>query len=534
MRPGACPSTRIRRAASLAALLFCTVLLSARLAPAVVRSGPYALVYTVSPHPSAPASPPRTDVELTIGGLSGEKSLQLQMPVWSPGDYHVMNHGKYVRDFAALAPKDQPLTVTRPDENTWAVATGGEETVRIRYSLPVTPPGFFSENVMVRDRYAFYNGPATYLYVVGHKQDPAILRVRLPKGWKSATTPLEPLPASAADPANPAEPPQLEFKAPDYDTLADSPLVAGDFAERTFTFAGRPHTLVFFNAHQGMDYDSFLPVVKKVVAEENRLMGGPPYPRYSFFIDVNGRGGGLEHLNAQRIAWSKGLPVRFAADFVAHEFFHLWNVKRVRPFVLGPFDYVHPPKTRNLWWSEGVTEYFAQLSTLRAGLHTEAEFLEQQGAAISALQNTPARLRVTADESSLRVWEAGNSSGYGGLNYYLKGQLIGLCLDLKLRHATGGRASLDDVMRDLMARYGLPKPGFPEDGLRDAMIRAGGAAMGPFYDRLARSTEEMPFAECLGYMGLRLEQEGSRYKITTANQADAGSFALRQAWMKGR
>jgi predicted metalloprotease with PDZ domain len=522
-------SARSLRGRTVLAVLFtCIVLLPARLAPAVVRSAPYALTYTISPHPSAAASPPHTDVELTIGGLAGEKSVQLQMPVWSPGDYHVMNHGRFVRDFAAFAAKDKPLTVTRPDENTWDVTTEGEDAVRVRYSLPVTPPGFFSENVMVRDRYAFYNGPATYMYVVGHKQDPATLRIRLPQGWKGATTPLEPVTSSAADPAS------VEFKAPDYDMLVDSPLVAGDFAERTFNYAGRPHTLVFFNAHQGMDYASLLPVVQRIVAEENRLMGGLPYPRYSFFIDVNGRGGGLEHLNAQRIAWSKGLPVRFAADFVGHEFFHLWNVKRVRPLALGPFDYVHPPKTRNLWWSEGVTEYFAELSSLRAGLHTEAEFLEQQAGAISALQNTPARLRVTADESSLRVWEAGNSSGYGGLSYYLKGQLIGLCLDLKLRHITSGRASLDGVMRDLMARYGLPKPGFPEDGLRDAVVRAGGEEMGPFYDKLARSMDEMPFAECLGYAGFALEKDGSRYKISMPPQADADSMALRQAWMKGR
>jgi predicted metalloprotease with PDZ domain len=515
------------RAAQVLTAALSLFLLPAYLAPAGVRSTPLALTYTVSPHPAAAASPPHTDVAILIGGIRNEKSVRLQMPVWSPGDYHVMNHAKYVRDFSATGAGDKALAVTRPDDNTWEVATEGAEAIRVRYTLPDTPPGYFSDNVTVRDKYAFYNGPATYMYVVGHKEDPACLNVKLPEGWKSATTPLE------QDPDASAAAGEAAFRAPDYDTLADSPLVVGDFVTRSFSFAGRPHTLVFFDSHKGLDYDSFLPLVEKVVTEENRLMGGPPYPRYSFFIDVNGRGGGLEHLNAQRIAWGRGYPIRFAAGFVAHEFFHLWNVKRVRPVVLGPFDYVNPPKTRNLWWCEGVTEYFADVSTLRAGLTSEEDFLAQQGGAIRALQNNPARLRVTADESSLRVWEAGNSSGFG-FSYYLKGQLIGLCLDLKLRHETGGRASLDDVMRDLMARYGLPKPGYPEDGLRDAVIRAGGPEMGSFYDLVARSTKEMPFAQCLGYAGLKLDKEGGTYRITADKSASPEAVSLRQAWLKGR
>jgi predicted metalloprotease with PDZ domain len=446
------------------------------------------------------------------------------MPVWSPGDYHVMNHGQYVREFTAVTAKDRALTFTKPDANTWEVNTEGEDTVEIRYRLPVTPPGYFSENVMVRDRYAFYNGPATYMYVVGHKEDPVRLRVRLPEGWAGATTPL---PADTEGGA-----PVPSFTAPDYDTLADSPVVAGDFVTRSFTYAGRPHTLVFFNSYQGLDFDAFLPVVQKVVAEQNRLMGGPPYSRYSFFIDVNGRGGGLEHLNSQRIAWLRGFPVRRAAGFVAHEFFHLWNVKRIRPAVLGPFDYVNPPRTRNLWWSEGVTEYIADLSVLRAGLIPEEDFLFQQASAIRELQNNPARLRVSADESSMKVWEANNSSGYGGISYYLKGQLIGLCLDLKLRKVTEGRASLDSIFRDLMAAHNPPKPGFGEDGLRDAFVRAGGAQMGPFYDLVARSTSEMPFAECLSYAGLRLTQDGSDYRITVDPSAGPNEIKLRKDWMK--
>jgi predicted metalloprotease with PDZ domain len=202
--------------------------------------------------------------------------------------------------------------------------------------------------------------------------------------------------------------------------------------------------------------------------------------------------------------------------------------------VLGPFDYVDPPRTRNLWFSEGVTSYYGDLSVRRAGLATDADYLSGLAAKIRWLQATPGRKRVTADESSLRVWEANNSNGYGGLSYYLKGELIGLCLDLKLRGLTNNRSSLDGVMRDMMARFGLPKPGFPEDGIRDAVIRAGGAEMGPFYDLLCRSTEELPFAECLSYAGLLLETTGrNQFVISPAPDALPQAVAVRRSWLTG-
>jgi predicted metalloprotease with PDZ domain len=506
-------------------------LLSALLA-AAGSAAPLKIAYGLSPQPARGSGSPLTHVSIHVSGLSGQASVQFQMPVWSPGDYHVQNHGKYVQDFHATTPKDKVLTVTHPDQNTWQVETGGENEVEVIYSLPNTPMGFFSENVNVREKHAFYNGPSTFMYVVGHKHDPVTLHISPPEGWSRAAVPLEPLAQNGRESSPTAN--GRGYAAPDYDTLADSPIVVGDLETREFQFVGKPHTLVFFGPHQGIDYDSFLTPIRKIVEEENRLMGGPPYARYTFFIEVNGRGGALEHLNAQRIPWGKGFPVRFLSGGVAHEFFHLWNVKRIRPLVLGPFDYVNPPRTRNLWFSEGVTSYYGDLSVRRAGLSSEQEYLQRLGSAITGMQNTPARKRVTADESSLRVWEANNSSGYGGLSYYQKGELIGLCLDLKLRGFTSNRSSLDHVMRDLMARHGLPKPGFPEDGIRDAVIRAGGAEMGPFYDLLCRSTEEMPFAECLGYAGLILEGTGNnRFRISADPNASPDAVALRRSWLTG-
>ncbi len=477
--------------------------------------------YLVRPIPEVTAEA-GVRVEMHVGGLEGVKSIRLQMPRWTPGDYHIQDHGKHVQAESASSAPEHTNAWKRVDAHTWEVSTDGFPAVVFSYGLPNTPPGFFSENVKVTDRYAFYNGPSVYMYVVGHKEAASSVSFDLPEGWKHV------VPLEAAKPVN-GKP---SYSAPDYDTLADSPVALGDVVTREFTAVGRPHTIAFFNRHQGTEYDGFVEPIKKVVEEENRLMGGPPYSRYVFFLDVGGRGGGLEHLNSTRMGWNPRFGARGIAGLVAHEFFHLWNVKRFRPVVLGPFDYIEPPKTRNLWFAEGVTSYYGDLSVLRAGLSTEDRYLNSIGRSIASYLANPARRRLTPDDASYRVWEANNSDGFGGLSYYQAGELIGLCLDLKIRGVTGNRSSLDHVMRDLMARHGLPKPGFPEDGIRDAVIRAGGPEMGPFYDRVARSTEEMPFEECLGFAGLTLQRSPNGVLSIVPNPSAAPEqIALRRSWL---
>ena len=466
-----------------------------------------------------------THVVIRVSGVKSEKTLRLQMPVWSPGDYHVQNHAKYVQQFTASEDLAKPLSFEHPDQNTWSIQTGGKDVVVAAYDIPNVGPGYFSENAKVTDKFAFYNGPAVYMYVEGHKADPVRLSVVLAGGWKDALAALDRGVTMVENSTI------VSFTAADYDTLADSPVLAGDFEKREFTAAGRKHTLAFFRNQAGMDFDSYVPVVRKFVEEENRLMGGPPYKQYVFFFDVGGPGGGLEHLNGTRIAIGKNMPARFLAGTGAHEFFHCWNVKRIRPEVLGPFDYINPPKTRNLWFSEGVTSYYGDLSCCRAGLTSQEDYLGGLGRTIAFFNQRMAKVSITVDDSSYRVWEANNSSGYGGVNYYLKGELIGLCLDLKIRGLTQNRKSLDDFMRDMIARYGLPKPGFPEDGIRDAVILAGGPEMGPFYDRLCRTTEAMPFAECLQYAGLALDEQG---KIQGIPNVSVLETSLQKSWLTGK
>lgn len=468
-------------------------------------------------------SPPRLLVSIRVPVEKAQREVAIQMPVWSPGDYHIQNHGRFVQDVRATAmsgsEQTTALPVSHPEPSGWRVETRGAPAVQFTYSLPNTPPGIFSDNLTMAAHYAFINGPAALAYVVDHKNWKTRLFVYTLPTWTVETA----LPALDTGKA----PGSAAFSAPDYDTLADSPVVAGDgqgMVVRQFEVDKVQHRVVFFhNPPTVQDTEPFVPMLRKVVKAENDIMGGPPYDRYDFLLDVGGGGGGLEHLNSSRLLLWPGDTPRDFEYFVAHEFFHLWNVKRIRPAVLGPFDYIHPPKTHNLWFAEGVTEYYAHVAVRRAGLDTRSDFFRHWRRAIARLASNPARKRVTAEEASFRVWESGNSQGFGGLSYYDKGELIGLCLDLKIRHVTNGEKSLDNVMRLLMQRHNPPKPGYGEDEIRATISEVAGQDLSAFYDTLVRSTAEMPFAECLAYAGLDAE-------LNPLPNANAGQTALRESW----
>ena len=495
--------------------------------------------------PDVAAMPPILRVAMTFDapadvGRTADGKPQLvilQMPVWCPGDYHIQNFGKYVQNLQAtdaLVSRDQKiLPVTHPDASTWTVETGGARRIRVEYTLPQMPPGYFSENVFLKPRYVFVNGASALLYLAGHKTAPARLVARLPDGWK-AEMPLPKHQELNTPPESPAEPSRknrVEFEAADYDTLADSPLVmAAADSMQTFDLKldksiAATYRPVYFGSAlpPPANMEALNTMLLLLARAETGIMGGAPNNLYEFLLEVNGRGGGLEHLNACRLPIGAFTSPQGFAPFAAHEFFHQWNIKRIRPRVLGPFDYEQPPRTHNLWFAEGVTDYYAYVAVRRAGLATEDRFLAHWKRAIATMQRNPARLQVTADESSWKVWEGGDSQGFGGLSYYEKGALIGLCLDLKIRHVTNNRRSLDDVMKSLYRQCAPPNPGYGEDDIRDTVNKIAGQDLTEFYNLLARSTREMPFAECLAYAGLDAECK----PLPTATPEQ---LALRSAW----
>jgi predicted metalloprotease with PDZ domain len=431
-------------------------------------------------------------------------TVRLQMPVWMPGAYFVGNFATSVADISATDPNQKPLRIFHPDPSTWEIAANGVHAVHVKYTVK----GADLEEAGGVPRRGHISGPRAYLYVVGRKGEPVELDLPAPPGakvWNVATS-LDPLPLSSHPTVQ--SPSERHFKAPTYDVLADAPVEMGDFVEERFEAGGKQHSVVMYGQPEKTDRGKLVDYCKRIAETEIAFFGDAPFSRYVFlFRTTSGesRGaGGLEHLGSTEIG-TVGQVTDRVRSVIAHEYFHLWNVKRIRPAVLGPFNYVDPPHTANLWWSEGVTSYYGDLLSERGGINTRDEYLKHVADTIGQLLNTPARLKVSADESSLRVWDANNSQGYGGLSYYTKGELVGLCLDLKIRQTTAGRYSLDDVMRGL---YGQCQhgngPGFEEDDIKKTVNRVSGHDLSEFYDRVARTAEELPLEECLGYAGLNL------------------------------
>lgn len=482
----------------------------------LVWAGAYAVVeYTVS------AAPGQTYVGVEVVASVKEGLVRFQIPSWTPGAYVRQRHFQAIADVKARGADGSDLIVTREDDITWSVATRGQRKLTLTYK--VTREAIPNSGLQVA-------GPSTYMYVVDRKDEPCSVRFAIPVGWRVAI---------GLDPAA-----QNTYRAPNYDVLADAPAQLGHFNVDEFKVRGVIHQCVTFGeGADQVDRKRLVEVCKRIAECQTAFFGDIPYRRYLFLFSVRpgaDGGGGLEHLNSTSIWMSAGLGPR-VIHVIAHEFFHLWNVKRIRPAVLGPFDYTGPALTRNLWWSEGVTDYYTTLLNHRAGLLGRDDFYATWGRDILQLQQNPSRLTVSADECSLRTWEGGAHSGYGGLNYYLKGKLVGLCLDLKIRDLTDGRRSLDDVMRLLYERCGRGKgPGFPEDGIRDACIELGGPEMGPFYDKVARSTEELPFREVFAALGIRCtiradeKDRVASVSVTPMAEVTRRQEGLRNGWLSGR
>jgi len=417
-----------------------------------------------------------------------------------PGDYSVQDFALGVTNVSAFAAGRTriPLRVFHPDPNTWEVAANGRRSVSVEYTVKNPDMEMNGSS----PRRAHLVGSATYMYIVDHKQDPVLLQIDPPDGVKEW-----PVICSL----DPVEAKPRAYRAPNYDVLADAPVEMGDFVDETFVAGGKPHHVVLYGDYKTIDHPKLTEYCRRIAETEIALFGEAPFERYVFeFASTSrlggGSEGGLEHAASTEIG-PLGQVTVGVRSVIAHEYFHLWNVKRIRPFVLGPFNYVNPPHTANLWWAEGVTDYYADVLLHRGGMYDQKTFLGTISFTISMMQNSRARSEISADESSLRTWEDNSEGGFGGVSYYTRGELIGLCLDLKIRNASGGRASLDDVMRALLKHcHNGNGPGFGEDDIKATVNRVSGKNLSEFYDLVARSTDDLPFEECLGYAGLTLER----------------------------
>ncbi|MET0625020.1 MAG: PDZ domain-containing protein [Pyrinomonadaceae bacterium] len=445
-------------------------------------------------------------------------TVDLVMPVWTPGSYLVREFARHVQDFAAADGSGRALPWTKVSKNTWRVESNGAREVRASYSV-------YANELTVRtselnDRHAFWNNANLLMYPDGHLGAPSTLRIEPFGGWKIATG-LPPAPGSADT-----------FRAENFDVLYDSPFLVGNFKTLSFEVAGVPHRVVV-DGEGGYDAERLRADARRIVEAEVAAMGDTPYRDYTFILMLADRNGGaLEHLNSvaliiKRFGFSTPQDLRDVHTLFAHEFFHLWNVKRIRPDVLGPFDYTRESYTRQLWVAEGLTAYYENVFTRRAGLMNDRQYLETMAREVQTLQNTPGRLEQSLEEASFDAWikyyRRDENTINSAVSYYDKGAIVGLLLDLEIRGRSNGARSLDDVMRSLYEEYAKRGRNYTPEDFQRAAERAAGAGLEDFFRRYVRGRDELDYDAALGWAGLRLDTQSDRAGRPAASVAYLGA-----------
>ncbi|RKI11526.1 M61 family peptidase [Corallococcus sp. AB030] len=424
---------------------------------------------------------------------AGTDFLDAVMPVWTPGSYLVREYARQVQDVTAQGPDGQPLPVRRVDKRTWRVDARGQ-AVTLRYRV-------YANELSVRTSHldgshAYFNGATVFLYTEATRTLPHHVTVDAPEGWRTFCA----LDSEGAT-----------FHAPDYDALVDSPFEVGPHTPLTFTAAGVPHEVVVWG-DSVPDADRLCADMQRICEAQARMYEGLPLKRYLFLVYLTDKGrGGLEHQASTALLFPRtGLSsLRGWEDFltlVAHEYFHLWNIKRVKPRALVPFDYSQENYTTLLWAFEGGTAYYDNLFVRRAGLMSPTRYLARLGETFSLLHSTPGRRVQSLTEASLVSWvkhyRPDEHSTNSAISYYLKGEVVCAMLDLELRRATSDAKCLDDVMRLLWQRHG-DGSGVPEDGVEQAASEVAGVDLTPFFDRTVRSTEDLDYG-VFAHVGLEV------------------------------
>jgi predicted metalloprotease with PDZ domain len=491
------PSTTrtLRPSIRVAALAACLAagLLAALAAPAAAQT-PEAIRYTLRfPAPETHY----VEIEASVP-TGGARSIDLMMPVWTPGSYLEREYERHVENVRATAPDGRTLGVRKTSKNHWAVETGGAPRVTVAYE--VYGREMTVRNDWIESRFAMLTGAATFLTLAEPGPRPHEVALVLPAGWKTTMSGLPEVPGAPHT-----------YRAPDFDTLVDCPIVAGNSGVYEFEVAGHKHYLVDTPDSPVFDGARAIKDVERIVRQNLAMWGQLPYDKYVFFNMLTESGGGLEHKNSVMMMttrWATRTHQRYLGwlGLVSHEFFHAWNVKRLRPRALGPFDYDHENYTPSLWIAEGFTDYYGDLNLVRAGLSTSEEYLRDLSRAIHSLQTTPGRLVQTADMASFDAWikayRPDENSANTSISYYTKGSIIAFLLDARIRQATGGAKSLDDVMRLAYQRYSGAH-GYTNEEFRQVAQEVAGADLSAWFTRVADTTAELDYTPALDWYGLR-------------------------------
>jgi len=467
-------------------------------------------------------------IEVELPKDSQADYIDFQMPKWAPGRYAVFDFAKNVQEFQALGGICPPeakckmptFPVTRLDDQTWRVATTNTHSLTVRYKVFGNDlSGTFSQ---LDPRHANYNGHSIFMYVVNHKPDPVKLVIDPPAGWRIVNGWTE-----RAD--------QREWQFANYDLMVDTPTeIAPDWTVDEFQVDGKRYRVVVHSfGDEGGKRPALVRDVEKIVRAHTNMWGAPDFEAYTFLIHFaadDHSGDGMEHLTSTQIiepgALGESGVQGSTLGTAAHEFFHVWNVKRLRPLELGPWDFTRPLSTRSLWIAEGLTNYYGHVMMRRAGIWDDTQFLRRESETITGIENAPGSRLMSAENSSLSapfIDDAPHAQRTNlantAISYYPKGELIGMVLDLIIRGRTDGKASLDDVMRRMYDEFYLKGPnatyylrgrGYIPEDLQRVASDISGYDFTDFFSRYVRGVEVLPYDEAFVYLGLRVVREQAR------------------------
>jgi predicted metalloprotease with PDZ domain len=464
--------------------------------PAAAAS-PAAFAFTVStPDPASH----QYHIRLRCDGLPGD-TTEFRMPVWTPGYYGVFDYAGNVRNFAVADTGGRPLPFSKSGPNGWVVQKGPARAVLLSYDVVATST--FVANAFLDETRGYITPGALFVYVPGQLRRAVAVTVELNPKWSTVATGLEPVPNG----------PPHTYRAADFDVLYDSPILMGNLeALPTFEIKGIPHRFVGYALGE-FDRRQFVDDLRAVVEAGTQVIAEIPYKQYTFLGIGPGRGG-IEHANSAAVPFSGSGSDRASRirtlSFLAHEYFHSYNVKRIRPIALGPFDYDRPNVTDMLWVSEGFTVYYEYLMLARSGRMTPQELLDALSRTIATVENTPGHLFQSVTAASRETWTQGpfargNSGIRRTISYYDKGPILGLLLDFRIRHETENRKSLDTVMRTLYRKYYKQLArGWTDAEFRRVCEETAGTSLADLFE-YASTTRKIDYETYLAYAGLRVE-----------------------------
>jgi len=451
-------------------------------------------------------------VELHVKN-GNQDSLHFKMPQWMPGYYQIMNYSQSVENISAKDEKGKVINLKKKNRNTWSL--GGIRNKSFKITYDVKADKNFVANSYVDTSHAYLAPAGIFLYADGFLNTPVSVKIKSGQPWKNIATGL----ATVAGKPD-------EFTAPDFDILYDCPILIGNLDELpSFNVNGIQHRFTGYNTGN-FDKALFMENLKKIVEASVDIIGDIPFKQYTFIGIGPGRGG-IEHLNNTTVSFDGSSLTTSAAmnkmmNFLAHEYFHHYNVKRIRPFELGPFDYDKGSRTNLLWVSEGLSVYYEYLIVKRAGLADMQTLLANIENNINAIENNPGRFHQSLTQASYSTWKDGPFGTQGdepgkSISYYDKGPVIGLLLDFAIRNATQNKKSLDDVMKLLYRQYYKKlNRGFTDAEFEQTCETVAGASLTSVFEYVY-TTKELDYNKFLGYGGLSIEKstigEGKKVKF---------------------